>query len=160
MDCQNNVFTQIEGLLTGSEAEPWPASLILPWKASSSFIPPVWTEPITGLSSLEFPYIPRSFPLEERCLLLSSSRTYQITACPHTSRKHYAKNMCSTCYHKHGRGNYAKSCPHKDKPLYARGKCQSCYLHQYHRSRVFGRRRRIHKHTPQVSCPASPLSPE
>ena len=26
-----------------------------------------------------------------------------ITKCPHTHRKHYAKNMCSSCYRKFGR---------------------------------------------------------
>lgn len=27
----------------------------------------------------------------------------QVTKCPHTNRKHYAKNMCSSCYRKFGR---------------------------------------------------------
>ena len=26
-----------------------------------------------------------------------------ITDCPHTGRKHYAKNMCPSCYRKFGR---------------------------------------------------------
>ena len=160
MDCQENVFTQFEGLLKGLETVLWPVSLVLPWTASSSYIAPAWTESVQGPAVFNFPTIPCSPSLEERCQLLATSRTFQNTACPHTNKKHYAKNMCSTCYHKHGRGNYAKSCPHKDKPLYARGKCQSCYLHQYHRSRVFGRRRRIHKHQPQLSPPSSPLLTE
>jgi hypothetical protein len=27
----------------------------------------------------------------------------KITKCPHVNRKHYAKNMCSSCYRKYGR---------------------------------------------------------
>ena len=27
----------------------------------------------------------------------------KVTKCPHTNRKHYAKNMCSSCYRKYGR---------------------------------------------------------
>ena len=30
-------------------------------------------------------------------------KTKIVTKCEHTSRKHYAKGMCSTCYHKSGR---------------------------------------------------------
>ena len=27
-----------------------------------------------------------------------------INKCPHTHRKHYAKNMCASCYRKNGKG--------------------------------------------------------
>ena len=57
----------------------------------------------------------------------------KITKCPHTSRKHYAKNMCSSCYRKYGRNQYAHKCPHKDRLLYSMGMCQTCYLSDYHK---------------------------
>jgi len=31
------------------------------------------------------------------------SNAMKITRCPHVNRKHYAKNMCSSCYRKFGR---------------------------------------------------------
>lgn len=58
------------------------------------------------------------------------------TACPHRSRKHYAKNMCNNCYHRFGRDKFAVDCPHQDRKLYARGMCQICYLYNYHLSRA------------------------
>mmetsp|Transcript_20870 Transcript_20870/g.38726 ORF Transcript_20870/g.38726 Transcript_20870/m.38726 type:complete len:129 (-) Transcript_20870:100-486(-) len=58
------------------------------------------------------------------------------TACPHRSRKHYAKNMCNNCYHRFGRDKYAVNCPHHDRKLYARGMCQICYLYNYHLTRA------------------------
>lgn len=51
-----------------------------------------------------------------------------ITNCEHTDRKHYAKGLCSTCYHKGGRTKLAWGCPHKDKVHYAKGYCQECYI--------------------------------
>ncbi|CAG9335721.1 unnamed protein product [Blepharisma stoltei] len=59
----------------------------------------------------------------------------RITACPHANRRHYAKSMCSNCYHKSGRHKKAWSCPHQDRLLYAKGMCQFCYLQSYHKSR-------------------------
>ena len=57
------------------------------------------------------------------------------TDCPHTDRKHYAKNMCNNCYHKNGRDRTAWACEHSDRKLYAKGKCQFCYLKHYIKSR-------------------------
>lgn len=45
------------------------------------------------------------------------------TNCPHINRKHYAKNMCSSCYRKNGRTSYATKCPHKNRILYSKGMC-------------------------------------
>ena len=58
------------------------------------------------------------------------------TNCPHANRKHYAKNMCSTCYRKNGRTAYATECQHKNRILYSKGMCQTCYLNEYHRNRL------------------------
>ncbi len=52
-----------------------------------------------------------------------SRPTMKITKCPHTDRKHYAKNMCNNCYHKLGRKKMAWACAHTDKLNYAKGKC-------------------------------------
>lgn len=49
--------------------------------------------------------------------------------CGHTDRKHYAKGLCSLCYHKKSRDQKPKLCPH-DK-LYARDLCQKCYAANY-----------------------------
>lgn len=56
-----------------------------------------------------------------------------VFRCPHTDRKHYAKNMCNNCYHKQGRNKKATKCPHRDRQNYAKGKCQNCYLNDYHK---------------------------
>jgi len=55
-------------------------------------------------------------------------KTKMVTKCEHTSRKHYAKGMCSTCYHKTGRTKTAWNCEHKNELHYAKGCCQECYL--------------------------------
>lgn len=55
-----------------------------------------------------------------------------VTKCPHTNRKHYAKNMCSSCYRKFGRKEYATKCEHTDRLNYSIGMCQTCYLADYH----------------------------
>lgn len=57
----------------------------------------------------------------------------QVTACPHTLRRHYAKNMCNHCYHRKGRNKNAWDCQHLQRQLYAKGKCQSCYLRSYNK---------------------------
>jgi len=66
----------------------------------------------------------------------SQKRTKDIINCPHTNRKHYAKNMCNNCYHKQGRAKRAWLCPHSKKAHYAKGLCQNCYLNQYHENKV------------------------
>ena len=55
-------------------------------------------------------------------------KTKIIVNCEHTDRKHYAKGMCSTCYHKNGRTKTAWNCEHKTELHYAKGCCQECYL--------------------------------
>lgn len=65
-----------------------------------------------------------------------------VFRCPHTDRKHYAKNMCNNCYHKQGRNKKATKCPHKERQNYAKGKCQNCYLNDYHKVK-----RRLKKQT-------------
>ena len=60
----------------------------------------------------------------------------KITACPHVNRKHYAKNMCSTCYRKHGRDQKAWRCEHTDQVNYSMGLCQTCYLSDYHKRQL------------------------
>lgn len=63
----------------------------------------------------------------------NSRKRMNVFRCPHTDRKHYAKNMCNNCYHKQGRNKKATKCPHKEKQNYAKGKCQNCYLNDYHK---------------------------
>ncbi|CAG9335722.1 unnamed protein product [Blepharisma stoltei] len=58
------------------------------------------------------------------------------TACPHANKRHYARNMCSNCYHKFGRQKEAWMCPHKDLKFYAKGLCKACYLKNYHQMRT------------------------
>ena len=67
---------------------------------------------------------------------ISGSNVMQITKCPHVNRKHYAKNMCSSCYRKFGRNQNAWACAHTDKLLYSMGMCQTCYLADYHKKRT------------------------
>lgn len=63
----------------------------------------------------------------------AARKRMNVYKCPHTDRKHYAKNMCNNCYHKQGRNKKATKCPHKDRQNYAKGKCQNCYLNDYHK---------------------------
>lgn len=58
------------------------------------------------------------------------------TACPHADRKHYAKNMCSACYHKTARPTRAWKCPHSFLPHYAKGRCHDCYLNKYYKRKI------------------------
>lgn len=58
----------------------------------------------------------------------SSRKTKVVTKCEHTDRKHYAKGLCSTCYHKGGRTKNAWNCEHRNKLHYAKGCCQECYI--------------------------------
>jgi hypothetical protein len=64
---------------------------------------------------------------------LYSQRKMKEVNCPHADKKHYAKNMCNSCYHKQGRSKKAWLCPHTYKIHYARGKCRNCYLNFYHK---------------------------
>lgn len=67
----------------------------------------------------------------DRC---ASRKTKEVTHCEHVDRKHYAKGLCSTCYHKGGRTKLAWNCEHRDELHYAKGCCQECYL-QFHSKR-------------------------
>ena len=57
--------------------------------------------------------------------------TKLCTACPHKFAVHYAKNMCSNCYHAKGRSKRPWKCPHVSKAHYALGLCQNCYQMNY-----------------------------
>jgi hypothetical protein len=65
-----------------------------------------------------------------------------MMACPHKSRKHYAKNMCINCYHRRGRTKKAWACSHNEKLHYSKGLCQNCYLSRYYRQRKEQKKRR------------------
>ena len=52
-------------------------------------------------------------------------------ACPHHNAPHYAKGMCSNCYHSKGRQKKPWNCPHSKKFHYALGLCQNCYQMRY-----------------------------
>ncbi len=49
----------------------------------------------------------------------------------HTSAPHYAKGMCSNCYHSKGRSKKPWNCVHVNKAHYALGLCQNCYQMAY-----------------------------
>ena len=53
------------------------------------------------------------------------------TNCPHVYSRHYAKGMCSNCYHSKGRIKKPWNCPHINKSHYALGLCQNCYQIAY-----------------------------
>ena len=53
--------------------------------------------------------------------------------CGHEDKPHYAKGMCSNCYHRHGRSKKPWNCQHQT--LYAAGMCQNCYINDYNRKR-------------------------
>ena len=55
--------------------------------------------------------------------LVGTKAVMKVTKCPHINRKHYAKNMCSSCYRKYGRNQNAWNCAHKDRLLYSMGMC-------------------------------------
>lgn len=59
----------------------------------------------------------------------------KIIECPHTDRKHYAKNMCHNCYHRMGKSKKAYACGHPHKSHYSSGMCQNCYLAKYYLKR-------------------------
>jgi len=71
-----------------------------------------------------------------------SRKTKVVTNCEHTDRKHYAKGLCSTCYHKNGRTKKAWNCEHKNKLHYAKGCCQECYI-TFHSKRGVNKLKRM-----------------
>ena len=111
----NNVFTNMLSVLNPSN-DSWPTSLYLP-------------EPfIAGYSSMG--KLPNIFPE------IPKKKSKEVTACPHSARKHYAKNMCNNCYHRLGRDKTAWACEHTERKHYAKGKCQFCYLKHYNRTKL------------------------
>uniref|UniRef100_A0A7S3J2X6 Uncharacterized protein n=1 Tax=Euplotes harpa TaxID=151035 RepID=A0A7S3J2X6_9SPIT len=102
------------------------------------FAPSMQTEYYAGYQQMIVPegaqvYIPHGYiqiEREKQC----SRRTKVVTNCEHFDRKHYAKGLCSTCYHKEGRTKLAWDCEHTDRVHYAKGCCQDCYL-LYHSTR-------------------------
>lgn len=109
-----NVFNNMLSLINPPTG-PWPISLVLP-------------DPLV-VPSQSKDSLPNIFPQE------GLKKTKLVTACPHSNRKHYAKNMCNNCYHRLGRDKFAWKCEHADKKHYAKGKCQFCYLKHYNKSR-------------------------
>ncbi|OMJ85220.1 hypothetical protein SteCoe_13536 [Stentor coeruleus] len=109
-----SIFSNIYSILNPSSGI-WPVSMNLPYPTAS---------PMQLGQKL-----PNIFPDEPR------SKCKTVTACPHSARKHYAKNMCNNCYHRLGRDKTAWNCEHHDRKHYAKGKCQFCYLKHYNKSR-------------------------
>lgn len=62
--------------------------------------------------------------------------TRVVDNCPHTNLPHYAKGMCSNCYHTRGRNKAPWKCPHTEKFHYALGLCQNCYQYTYNKKNV------------------------
>jgi hypothetical protein len=109
----NSVFSNMFSILNPSKGT-WPTSMNLP---ELSIFP------------AQFQKLPSIFPEH------SKKKSKSITACPHSARKHYAKNMCNNCYHRLGRNKTAWDCEHTDRKHYAKGKCQFCYLKHYNKLR-------------------------
>ena len=59
------------------------------------------------------------------------------TDCPHKFAVHYAKGMCSNCYHSRGRSKKPWNCAHVNKTHYALGLCQNCYQMNYIKKQYF-----------------------
>ena len=96
----------------------------------------------TDSISLALPCVRGLDPLPQEYLTTASHKKARVnSACPHSDRKHYAKNMCNYCYHKNGRSGRATNCPHQDRPLYAKGQCHYCYLLKYNKTVTYRRRR-------------------
>ena len=64
-------------------------------------------------------------------LLTQKRKQKYCNACPHHNAPHYAKGMCSNCYHSRGRKKKPWKCPHLNKFHYAHGLCQNCYQMKY-----------------------------
>jgi hypothetical protein len=72
--------------------------------------------------------------IEEKAMAGQRKRR-EIFKCPHTDKKHYAKNMCHNCYHRKGKTKMAHACGHPDRSHYSSGMCQNCYLAKYYLKR-------------------------
>ena len=72
-----------------------------------------------------------------KLLSKKTKRTTKLcTACPHKDAIHYAKNMCSKCYHSKGRDKKSWNCSHTNKSHYALGLCHTCYQMKYIQKQV------------------------
>jgi hypothetical protein len=129
-----NIFTNMVSRINPKliQNPEWPQSLILPQLPSVT----ASTYAFHGKSTNASNEPTMAEKLELLNFLSKKKETKKNTACPHPERKHYAKNMCSKCYHKSGRSKPSYACQHTDRPLYARGMCQVCYLHNYHKARM------------------------
>ena len=114
---QQNVFSGMFSLLNKDLTIQGPSTLLLP----NIFVPE--GDPTDGAHEP------------------AGRRLMKNTACPHTDKKHYAKNMCNNCYRSKGRKKLAWLCQHKERKLYARGRCQYCYI-KHHNSVVVSERSR------------------
>ena len=56
---------------------------------------------------------------------MKSNSNREITNCPHTDRRYYAKGMCHLCYR--NSDEYPRAACHPDKPHMAKGMCKNCY---------------------------------
>uniref|UniRef100_A0A7S3JAI6 Uncharacterized protein n=1 Tax=Euplotes harpa TaxID=151035 RepID=A0A7S3JAI6_9SPIT len=83
-------------------------------------------------------YIPPGY-IRVDCQKETARPTKLVTNCEHVDRKHYAKGLCSTCYHKGGRTKLAWNCEHPDRLHYAKGCCNDCYI-QFHSNRGKGKK--------------------
>jgi hypothetical protein len=81
----------------------------------------------------------------------NTRKRMNVFRCPHTDRKHYAKNMCNNCYHKQGRNKKATKCPHQERQNYAKGKCQNCYLNDYHKVKRRLKKQQLSKAEDKIS---------
>ena len=134
------IFTNMRTLLKPNPGniQAWPQSLFLPRLPGSKVQTPA--------ANIDLSNLPVDSEVHVKDLLnalFTRQRNKTNTECEHTDRKHYAKGMCSWCYHKYGRVKKSWACPHEDKVMYAQGMCQSCYLHRYHKNK---RERRSSRH--------------
>ncbi|OMJ73029.1 hypothetical protein SteCoe_28386 [Stentor coeruleus] len=110
----SSIFSNMFSILN-SHPGNWPSSFTLP---DPQEIPHTLKETL-----------PNIFPNEPH------KKVKAVTACPHSARKHYAKNMCNNCYHRLGRDKSAWLCEHSDRKHYAKGLCQFCYFKHYNQAR-------------------------
>mmetsp|Transcript_32501 Transcript_32501/g.56216 ORF Transcript_32501/g.56216 Transcript_32501/m.56216 type:complete len:136 (-) Transcript_32501:3390-3797(-) len=116
MSEQASIFSNMHSLLNPSApGATWPISLELP---DISHLMQQDERPQVGIKKAD----------DESSLEDLKKNLMVVSRCPHTDRKHYAKNMCCNCYHKSGREKLAWLCPHVRRPHYAKGKCHVCYL--------------------------------
>jgi hypothetical protein len=130
------VFSNMYSLLPINrydQTDVWPQSYVLPTLATQSSESLSSSNIASGSrirTRLFSDDISEDSNLTPRVVLKKNS------ACGHFHRKHYSKNMCSSCYHRSGRAKLSWNWPHTDQPMYSKGMCQVCYAHEYHKLRV------------------------